>query len=441
MELRQNQQTSLQLLLSPHMRLSIDLLQTSRMELLEKLQDAYESNPFLENESPQEKEFAFDGVVLKQRANRNNNIGSIEKPEPSTLTDVLIEQLIDLRLSETEQKICHFIIKNLDENGRIQDLTTNDIADICHVNIEQVENCILKLQQLEPLGCATFSAEESLFIQAIAVFPNEILLHQLINEHLKDVAENKLDLIAKKLAVSKEQIEHLLDLLRMLHPNPGLQVQGKITPGIIPDIIIDEEVSGGWSARYNQQGILSLYLDEGYLKKIQSANKKKEDQNYISSHLHKARSLLKAIELRTQTLLRIAKVIIDVQKRFFIDGVMGLFPLSVAETSLKLNLHISTISRAIRGKYLSCKQGVFELSYFFQQAINSNQNSTGVSVDKIKHFISNYIANEDKKRPKTDTELMRFLQNELKIVISRRTVAKYREQLFIPGSFERKRNR
>lgn len=326
-----------------------------------------------------------------------------------------------------------YLIDCLDSQGYYQ-VPVREAAQKTGASESDVSLCLTDLRQLEPCGIFSENLSQCLLRQLDAQGIQDEKLRAIITSHLEDVASGRISLISRSLGLSTVQVRKYIYLIQKLNPRP---LQGFSTSGttyIVPDIILIYS-EGQWEIQMNDSWMGAYHINDYYYKMMRTA----EDDDiyaYFRNCLHRARFLLNSLEQRRKTMLRITKTIANYQQEFFL-GKGLLRPMMLEDISSALNIHISTVSRGISGKYLQYPGGTILMRDLFTTAVSGSSPSEGLTAEQVKQRLSTLIASEDKEHPLSDQMLVTRL-SEHDIHISRRTVAKYREELGIPKSFDRR---
>lgn len=453
MKLKQSLTLKQSLKMTVRMQESIKLLQLSNQDILKFINDAIKNNPFLELDKNKKKnkdkiEFSYDeNVYLKNQKNKFHtsfstisNFFENKLEQKKNLKDHLTEQLnIDIR-SDKEKSIGKMFISCLDNNGYINEM---DVGNIFHYFNEKnynysrkkIDRVLKKLQKFEPSGIFARNLSECLKIQLEEkkIINNYFIF--LLN-NLELIAKNKVDLICKKLILKKKVVLDMIRLIKSLNPKPGSIYDIAETNTIIPDITlkINRDI---FKININKSFLPKVSFNKDYYNKIKEKNfliREKEDLKHWADD---GKWIIAALKNRSNTLEKVTKEIIKHQKKFFLNGIENLNPLTLKEIAKKTNLHESTISRVTTNKYIESPRGSHELKFFFSKGIECGPDSIMISNKKIRAQIAKLIKNENKSDIMSDKNIVVKLRSN-GISIARRTVAKYRKLMNIPSAFERK---
>ena len=341
-----------------------------------------------------------------------------------------------------DQVVASYIIDEVNDEGYLHielpdiQASIRDNEDF-DVEVADIERILLTIQQFEPVGVAARTVQECLIIQLknLPNSPYKITALQLVKEHFDWLSFHDHKRIKKVYGLNEDELDILLKLIQSLNPRPGREFANTQTDLVIPDLRLSRSRQG-WLVELNQDAFPRLAVNSTY---IDLANKldNTEQARKIKEQLAEARGLIKSVQSRGETLLRVGRYIVEKQSRFFEEGEQAMQPLVLREVAEVLELHESTISRATSQKYMQTPRGTFELKYFFSSGI-SQYGSDDQSAVAIKAHIKELISHEDARKPLSDNKLMDLLE-EQDISIARRTIAKYREAMGIPSSSERKK--
>lgn len=468
LELRQQLKLSQQLVMTPQLQQAIKLLQLSRVELVETVQQELLENPFLEehfDDAPQEhkederKEAAEHEVYDKElsrdadwedylgefastpRLSQAREFESLEDITPfegryaakPSLEGHLLWQLRLSQLSSLQKDIGEIIIGNLSSAGYLQ-ATLEDIASMAECPLEAVMPVLESIQNFDPVGVAARDARECLMVQLKSLrYDRDPILVSLVCEHLEDLEAKRYKPLLRKFKLSNEELREYLDILQSLDPLPGASFGGSDPTFVSPDVFV-YKLEEEFIILLNDDGLPQLQLSSLYEKNIGISDKEKE---YCSEKMRSAAWLIKSLYQRQRTLYKVVESIIKYQRPFFEDGVSRLAPLILKDIADDIGMHESTVSRITTNKYVATPHGIFELKFFFNSALELDDGSQ-VGSESVKALLKKFIGEEDSKSPLSDERLGELLKDHLKVNIARRTVAKYRTAMSIPSSSRRK---
>lgn len=353
-----------------------------------------------------------------------------------TLPEHLMFQLQFATQKKTCRKVGRYIIESLDENGYMT-ATVEEIARITGTPVENVLKVLDMIHTFDPMGVGAKDLRECLIIQLKQKGQLTDVFERVINEHLEDLANNRLGAIAREMGISAQEVQEMSDIIRTLEPKPGRQFASQMyTKYIVPDVIV-ERVDGEYVVTINESSTPNLVVSSYYQKMLSRAETDENLSKYLSDRVNSALWLIKSIEQRKQTIYNVVTSVVKYQKEFFDKGSKYLKTLTLKDIAEELGIHESTVSRSINGKYLQSPRGVYEIKYFFSAGV-SGSHGEGISSNSIKEFIKEIVDSEDPKNPYSDQAMVDMLK-EKEINISRRTVAKYRDELHILSSSKRRR--
>jgi len=350
------------------------------------------------------------------------------------LSDYLLWQLRMSLIDGEVRDAGEAIIGNLNDDGYL-DSTLEEIAALGPWSIETVEKALLVVQQLDPVGVGARNLQECLLRQLEALGYGDRLAAKLVRDHCYKLQNHKLGDLARELGIPIDDLSNEMKLIRELEPYPGRKYSSKKAQYIEPEVHI-EKIDGEYLIRFNDDGLPQLRINQQYRRMMESKDTTKETRDYIKERFRSAVDLLKNIEHRKQTIYRVCERIVERQLDFLDHGVEHIKPMMLKDISEDLGMHLSTVSRVVNGKYAHTPQGVIELRRFFTEGM-VNDDGEEVSTRIIKLKIKKMIEAEDPREPLTDDRIATILASEGQ-KLSRRTVAKYRDQLRIPGSRERR---
>lgn len=439
--------------MTPELIQAIQILQYNNQELNEYIDKELLENPILESEYHKESDTEIDIDSLRdQLIQADENVEAYKQWESHstsdeysyenfvafnyTLTEFLIEQLHFSSLKGQDAEIGRYIIENIDDNGYLS-MSLEEICSVLDVDLDSCERVLDLIHTFEPSGVGARNLNECLIIQLASLGELTDEIEFIISNRLKDLADNKYALISKEVGISIAEVQGIADLIRTLEPKPGRGFDSDNSiKYIIPDIYV-EEINGEYVVSANDGSTPSLHISSYYNSLTEEAKSDKELSNYLNNRFNSAMWLMKSIEQRKKTIYNVASAIVQFQNEFFAKGERFLKPLTLKQIAETVGVHESTVSRAINGKYMQCPRGVFELKYFFTGGI-LNEDGSGVSSNSIKSMIKEFVDAEDDKKPLSDSKISEML-HEKGIDISRRTVAKYRDDIGILPSSKRRR--
>lgn len=436
--------------LSNKMIESLQVLQMSRFELSQRLEELYAENPLLElegaepsvqNESLRKLEWLsrFDeqnAAYLRQEADdeEDDSLDNVALQREETLAQHLMEQLVGLGFGEEEMKIFRCIAENLDGRGYFTH-GTDEIAAALGISEEHAAHCLNVMKRLDPPGICASSLAECLVLQLERENGNEIEIEISAN-YLEKLAKGQVKTIARILNISVERAVEALKKIRTLNPKPANGFSGgEQTEYVSPDVTVLQKGSN-FVVELNFDASASLSINHSYLELARRDDCPADVRRYIVGKAKEIEQISANIKRRNETLSELARCIADEQRDFFLRGRAALRPLRMKDIAEHLGFHESTISRAISGKYLQCKWGVFSLSDFFAKGFVSESGSAEAT-HQVKEKLRAVISREDKNNPCSDQKLSEIL-SLMGITISRRTIAKYRDEMGIADCRARK---
>jgi RNA polymerase sigma-54 factor len=482
-ELKQSLKLTQQLIMTPQLQQAIKLLQLSRLELVDTINQEMEENPLLEEAAPDDdQEISINQDTEEMTVTDREEIRSNERTEELTgegdgreefdwggyledygpmgvtydrpdgdatswdnmlaalpsLTDHLMWQLKLSRFTEREMLLGEQIIGNLDQNGYLV-ATVAEIAEQNQAETTEVEATLKKIQEFDPPGIAARDLKECLLIQAHLLGVSTPLMEAIIRDHMKDLELKNYNQIARKLRVPLPEILHAVQLIGQMDPKPGRIYSEEKTQPIIPDVYVFKS-GDDYKIVLNDDGLPRLRISNFYREIMggSSGNANYETgKKYIREKVQSATWLIKSIQQRQKTIYRVAESIVRQQKDFFNGGMNYLKPLVLRNIADDVEMHESTISRVVTNKYMQTPRGIYELKYFFSSGIHKTGGDT-IASKSVKEDIRRIISEENARKPLSDSEIVDLLDKE-KITIARRTVAKYREMMGILPSSRRKK--
>lgn len=486
MEIKQGQS----LVMTPQLQQAIKLLQFSNMEVAAFVEDELARNPFLERDTaapaPEaqngagaqktektEKTVAakaeeamdadFESTYATTRADasvsapqetgghidwsragtggrsgfENSSFGMDQlEADEATLVEHLQEQLCMTHMSDPDRMLAAQLISFVEDDGYIR-VDLDEEATRLGVDPNDMERVLKTLQGFDPVGVCARDLPECLMLQLREKDRFDPAMQKLV-EHLDLLANHD---AAKLLEICEVDAEDLADMvaeLRSLNPKPGDAFTPSDATPVVPDVFIRPTPEGGWAVELNSDNLPKVLVNSRYYSEVSQSLKKEEDKDFVSEAHATASWLVKSLDQRARTILKVARELVRQQDRFLAEGVQGLRPLNLKTVADAIEMHESTVSRVTANKYVATPRGLFELKYFFTVAIPSNNGGEGFSAEAIRHRIKGLVAEETPSAVLSDDRIVEILR-EAGVDIARRTVAKYREAMHIPSSVQRRR--
>jgi len=463
------------LTMTPQLRLAIQLLQMSNLELNEYIEQELIENPLLERDEGSEefaKEdatetqdelnldetndhwenidggeenlFQDDGQSLNNISTQNQSFGDelehdIEDLRTQTLQDYLMAQLRIEAKTPQEQFLGSILIQKISEAGYLEG-ELDQMAEQLGCLQDDIESALDLIQSFDPAGIGARNLSECLKLQLDQ--NNDLTsLHEQFLEHLDLLGKGQLKDIQKLLECNEEELRSLIQDIRNLNPKPGAAFHYENPQVRIPDVYLKfDDKFQTWLVEINSETLPKVLINEKYYALMKNGDGGKETKTYLNQHFQSANWIMRAIDQRAKTILKVATQIVQHQEDFFKYGIRYLKPLVMKDIADKVEMHESTISRVTTNKYISTPRGIFEFKFFFTTAINSSAGGDALSSEHVRMRIKNLVDSESHDKPLSDERIVEILEGE-GIEIARRTVAKYRDQLSIPPAFARKRQR
>lgn len=500
MEMKLQFKLSQQLVMTPQLVQAIRLLQLSRLELVDEIRKELDGNPVLADDATDPKAREIGEKLTQGAASNEERLASMERSDrektdltarenekrakevdweqflenrqlqqtlpshrggfeelppieqnltkPSNLQDHLVWQLQMSDFVENERNFAELVIGNLDEKGYLDlkggekpdgtknlDLTIEDLAREAGLDPEDAPDVLAMIQRFDPVGVAARSLSECLRIQA-EVLGFDAVEMAIIDDHLHNVERRNFGAISKTLKIALEEVYDAVQEIQKLESVPArnfIEVDEK-TIAITPDVYVIKD-GDSFVVSDNDKGLQRLYINETLAQRMLKDPKAKE---FISEKLRSAQWLIRAIEQRRRTIIKVTECIVEKQREFLEKGVGYLKPMILRDVAESVGMHESTISRVTSNKYVHTPQGLFELKYFFNSSIH-RVSDEDIASESVKQAIKKIIATEDKSNPHSDQAIVKILEDTDGIKIARRTVAKYREMLNILSSSKRKK--
>jgi RNA polymerase sigma-54 factor len=471
--------------LAPRMIQSMEILQLPLMALQEKIEQELNGNPVLEQIEPEaETEESSPEVdasveeqktlVVKEDNDKVDDFGRLGNMDsdyedyyhraesmrprrddgepdkkleamqntaagPQSLNEYLTEQWRMVDAEPAVKAAGNMIIDYIDDRGyltvRLEQLYNKDKPQI---TLENLQRAIDLVQRLEPAGVGARDMKECLLIQMAQSGEDMSFEEQLVSEHLDELLENRLPEISRKMNCSTERINTAIARLSKLDTSPGFQVGRNENHPIMADLIIEPDEHGGYTVELTDTRLPTLRVNDYYAKMSRDKSLDEKTREFLQKNVRSATWLMEAIEQRKNTLLKVARVVVEQQKEFLEKGQLYLKPLPMAMVAGEVGVHIATVSRAVAGKYVQCPQGVLPLRGFFSGGMDNGEGESR-SWDAVRARMQQIVDDEDKSNPLNDDEIKQELKEAGFNGLARRTVAKYRKLLNIPAArFRRK---
>jgi len=464
---------SQRLALTPSLLQKIELLQLNKLELQEMLNQELIENPILEevlepetppemtledkiqeesalteNKSPDGEKDSFEEIDFRyffdeylDTGYKNREVEDSDKPSFETfLTQApSLEEHLNwqLGLTDVDPKIAEIatqIIGNLNEDGYLI-LSLEELCQMSLCTMEEAEEALKTVQAMDPVGVGARNLGECLSIQLVNLGLEESLAYRIIQDHLLFLEGHKFKEIASRTESTFEEVLRAVDYIKHLIPKPGLKYNNQKVRYVQPEVTISK-VDDEFVILLNDEGMPQLRLNASYKELLKSNGVSGETKTFLREKFRSAVDLLRSVNQRKQTIYKVCVCIVNRQKDFLENGFSHLRPMLIKDVASELGVHSSTISRVVTNKYVDTPQGVMELRKFFTMGVE-NADGQELSIVQVKLKIKKMIEDENKKKPYSDNQIGQMLKRD-NIFITRRTVAKYREQMQIPGSRERK---
>jgi RNA polymerase sigma-54 factor len=468
---------SQKLIMTPSLQQAIKLLQLSKLELQEVLNQELLENPLLEESAEEAKQEEAPAEEAKQEAEEAkkkeeekekekdsfdeidydayfqdyieygyNPRGMGEEHEefpientltrPPNLSDHLTWQLSMSDASPRIKEIGQFIIGNIDEDGYLR-ASNEEIMASGKYSEEEVDAAVQAVQSLDPIGVGARDLRECLLLQLRFLEIDEPLVETVIRDHWDEFMQRRFVPLARTLGIDLKHLESIVELIKHLDPKPGRKYSNERAIYVEPDVYV-QKVGDEYVIVLNEDGMPKLRINSGYRSMLNSMDSKQDGEtvNYIKDKIRSAVWLIKSLDQRQRTIYKVAESIVKHQREFLEKGIDYLRPLVLRDVADDIQMHESTVSRVVSNKYMHTPRGLFLMKYFFHSGIDSD---TGEDISSltVKKKIQGFIENEDPRKPLSDSKIMKILNDE-GINIARRTVAKYRDELNIPSSTDRK---
>jgi len=462
------------LILTPSLPQAIKLLPMSTLELADLLNQEMVENPLLEevpteelqpaeqqqqqekpaDQQPADKGDSWDDADYEYffgdylddgyRSRTPSEVKELPPIENTLSTAASLADHLEWQLSlqtddERLKRIGHAIVGNLDDDGYLV-ASVEEIAAMGEWPVADVERALQHVQTFDPIGVAARDLQECLWLQIRHLGLEGTPTEKIVTEHLRLLQNHQVPEIARKLGISLDDLKEHVEIIRNLDPKPGSRFNPSQSQYVIPDVYV-VKVEDQYVAALNEEGLPQLRISPVYRRLLDKTGAGGGEQNdetraYVKDKFRSALWLIKSVDQRQKTIHKVATSIINFQREFLDHGIEYLRPLVLRDVANDIGMHESTVSRVVNNKYMHTPQGVFELKYFFHSGISSSFGESVSSVT-IKQRIRKIIENEDPRKPLSDSKIVSILQKE-GLMLARRTIAKYREELKIPTSNQRK---
>lgn len=457
------------LVMTPRLQQALKLLQMPTQELQQVLKQEILQNPMLETDEEDVLETMEDEAQSEEEETKSE-----EKEEKAQQDEVNWEDYIEtgyeisrgyaeeeereefvervpiakqsfaeylmsqLRLATNDERVLdigEYIIGSLNDSGYLT-CELEEIANTFGITVEEVENVLRIIQTFDPSGVGARDLKECLLIQLEAKDMSESTAARIVRDYFEEFKQKKYLDLSKKLKISLKDVQEQANVIGTLNPKPGLDILADEPKYVIPDLIV-ERVGEKYIVFLNDRNIPRLRISQAYKNELQrNPDISSETKDFIQGRLKNAKWLIQTIEQRRRTMIKVMESIVEEQREFFEKGTAYLRPLTLQQVASKISMHESTVSRVTTNKYVQTPRGVFELKFFFSSALGTYSGEE-VSAKSAKMKIENIIGKEDPKKPLSDQKIADILKNS-GLIIARRTVAKYREQLGILPARHRK---
>ena len=448
------------------MRQSLEILQANTLELSQLLNQALEINPVLENVTEHESldeitdsemadsenyddwQDSYDDeareLAIMERRNSSISQEAADAREhfydsivaPLTLQEHLVEQIRESGIDQETQADAILIVGNLTEHGYL-DSPLEDLATRLQIPLQRLDDALATVQNLDPPGIGASDLRECLLLQLDQLGLGDGLEAEIVDRHLDEVARNHFPQLAKSLHVSLETIIETIEHIRSLDPSPGSRFQTGGNPYVQPDVKIFFSDEDEWIAELTGSYLPRIRINDEYKDMLAGSSDDRKTRNYLRNQIRDGRAIIRAIDQRQETILAIAREIVDRQKPFLERGSRHLKPMTMNDIAEIIGVHPTTVSRAVAGKYIDTPHGLMEMRKFFATGYQTTDGKN-ISNEGVREALQKLVLNENGSQPLSDSKLEKLL-TEQGIKVARRTVAKYREQLGILPSHLRKK--
>jgi len=471
---------SQKLIMTPSLQQAIKLLQLSKLELQEVLNQELLENPLLDESAEETKQEEAESEAQETKTQTEEEAKAAEPPKekekdsfeeidydayfqdyieygynprgmgeeheefpientltrPPNLTDHLTWQLNMSDASPRIKEVGQFIIGNIDEDGYLR-ASTEEIMSAGPYEQREVDEAIGVIQSLDPIGVGARDLRECLLLQLQFLEVDNPLVEEIVRDHWEEFMQRRFVQLSKTLSIDMKSLESIVEVIKHLDPKPGRKYSNERAIYVEPDVYV-QKVGDEYIIVLNEDGMPKLRINASYRSMLNSMDSKSDGEtvNYIKDKIRSAVWLIKSLDQRQRTIYKVAESIVKHQREFLEKGIDYLRPLVLRDVADDIQMHESTVSRVVSNKYMHTPRGLFLMKYFFHSGIDSD---TGEDISSltVKKKIQSYIDAEDPRKPLSDSKIMKILNDE-GINIARRTVAKYRDELNIPSSTDRK---
>ena len=479
LDMRLELKMSQQLVMTPQLQQAIKLLQLSRTDLIDAVRDELMENPLLEEQSEiaasEVQVQSVEDLKRKEKTEETKDVSgestaeeasqqidwesyfeNYSSPLPGTgpqrlrdddlpgfeatltrtetLYDHLMWQLQVSDFNPQEERVAAALIGNIDDNGYLRGVTLEEFAQQLDQDLEYVEEILEMIQKLDPMGVGARDLSECLLIQA-RFHELGAIVEDIARDHIDSLEKKNYQAIAREMEIDLDEVIEAAKLISQLEPRPGRPFSGEEPRYITPDIYI-KKVDGELRAMLNEDGMPRLRISNFYRNAL-AGNASTETKKYVTERLNSAAWLIRSIQQRQKTIVKVTESIIKFQREFFESGVEHLKPLILRDVAEDIGMHESTVSRVTTNKYVHTPQGIYELKYFFNSSIQGD-GGDNLASEAVKSKIRVLVGKEEPKKPLSDQKIVELLKSD-GVTIARRTVAKYREAMGILPSSKRKR--
>jgi len=471
---------SQKLIMTPSLQQAIKLLQLSKLELQEVLNQELLENPLLDETAEETKQEEAESDAQEAKTQTEEEAKAAEPPKekekdsfeeidydayfqdyieygynprgmgeeheefpientltrPPNLTDHLTWQLNMSDASPRVKEVGAFIIGNIDEDGYLR-ASSEEVMAAGPYEQHEVDEAIGVIQSLDPIGVGARDLRECLLLQLQFLEVDNPLVEEIVRDHWEEFMQRRFVQLSKTLSIDMKSLESIVEVIKHLDPKPGRKYSNERAIYVEPDVYV-QKVGDEYIIVLNEDGMPKLRINASYRSMLHSMDSKSDGEtvNYIKDKIRSAVWLIKSLDQRQRTIYKVAESIVKHQREFLEKGIDYLRPLVLRDVADDIQMHESTVSRVVSNKYMHTPRGLFLMKYFFHSGIDSD---TGEDISSltVKKKIQGYIEAEDPRKPLSDSKIMKILNDE-GINIARRTVAKYRDELNIPSSTDRK---